>query len=72
MSEAEAEEKPSLKPSDSQALREKPLSYSFWLGTFLIRGSVAPRVLVDVLIFGIVSLAVVYLAYFAKANSTST
>jgi putative membrane protein len=51
----------------STALREKPLSYSFWLGTFLIRGSVAPRVLIDVLIFGVVSLIVVYVAHFAKS-----
>ena len=44
-----------MSPSD------KPLSYSFWLGTFLIRGSVAPRVIFDVLIFGIVAFAIVCL-----------
>ncbi len=35
------------------------LSYSYWLGTFIIRGSVAPRVLLDVLGFGILSVMIV-------------
>ena len=41
-------------------------SYSFWLGTFLIRGSVAPRVLIDVVIFGIIAAAVVVVHYWVK------
>ena len=44
----------------------KALSYSFWLGTFVIRGSVAPRVLLDVIIFGIVAAVVVVLHYLIK------
>ena len=38
---------------------ESSLSYSYWLGTFIIRGSVAPRVLMDVLGFGILTVAIV-------------
>ena len=58
-------------PSTPQLLKKpldqpKELSYSFWLGTFLIRGSVAPRVLIDVVIFGIVALVVVVLHYLVK------
>jgi ion channel-forming bestrophin family protein len=32
---------------------ESGLSYSYWLGTFIIRGTVAPRVLLDALGFGV-------------------
>jgi len=38
---------------------ESNLSYSYWLGTFIIRGSVAPRVLLDVLGFGLLTVAIV-------------
>lgn len=38
---------------------ESNLSYSYWLGTFIIRGSVAPRVLLDVLGFGVLTVAIV-------------
>ena len=52
---------------DSQTPKQpKPLTYSFWFGTFLIRGSVAPRVLLDVIIFGIIAAVVVVLHYFIK------
>lgn len=36
------------------------LSYSYWLGTFIIRGSVAPRVILDVLGFGLLTAAIVF------------
>lgn len=38
---------------------DSSLSYSYWLGTFIIRGSVAPRVLLDVLGFGLLTVAIV-------------
>ncbi len=38
---------------------ESSLSYSYWLGTFIIRGSVAPRVVLDVLGFGVLSAVIV-------------
>lgn len=38
---------------------ESGLSYSYWLGTFIIRGSVAPRVLLDVLGFGVLTALIV-------------
>ncbi len=38
---------------------ESALSYSFWLGTFIIRGSVAPRVIGDVLGFGVLTAVIV-------------
>ena len=53
-------------PDPRPSTQHKPLSYSFWLGTFLIRGSVAPRVLIDVIIFGIVALVIVVLHYLIK------
>ena len=53
-------------PVSKPPTQPKELSYSFWLGTFLIRGSVAPRVLVDVIIFGIIAVMVVVLHYFIK------
>ena len=60
------------KPAVSKPLASQPssqpkeLSYSFWLGTFLIRGSVAPRVLVDVIVFGVIAAFVVVLHYLIK------
>ncbi|MDX1929946.1 MAG: bestrophin family ion channel [Pirellulaceae bacterium] len=39
---------------------ETSLSYSYWLGTFIIRGSVAPRVLLDVLGFGALAVVIVF------------
>ena len=38
---------------------DSALSYSYWLGTFIIRGSVAPRVILDVLGFGVLTAAIV-------------
>jgi ion channel-forming bestrophin family protein len=38
---------------------ESSLSYSYWLGTFIIRGSVAPLVLLDVLGFGAMTVGIV-------------
>ena len=65
--------KPSLPKQDSKtppasesASQPKEHSYSFWLGTFVIRGSVAPRVLIDVIVFGIIAALVVVLHYFIK------
>ena len=47
---------PSVQPTVEA---ESNLSYSYWLGTFVIRGSVAPRVLLDVLGFGLLTVAIV-------------
>lgn len=46
------------KPDPTQ--QQKPLAYSYWLGTFLLRGSVAPRVIFDVILFGALSLVVMF------------
>ena len=59
---------PDMNTKSSESSGQKPLSYSFWLGTFVIRGSVAPRVLIDVLAFGIIAFAVVLLHYFVKRS----
>ena len=53
-------------PASQSPTQPQELSYSFWLGTFLIRGSVAPRVLIDVIIFGIVAAVVVVVHYLIK------
>lgn len=45
--------------SRSMVEAETSLSYSYWLGTFIIRGSVAPRVLLDVLGFGVLTAVIV-------------
>ena len=50
----------------------KPLSYSYWLGTFIIRGSVLPRVLLDVIGFGLLASGIVLLSqFFAKTHKVS-
>ena len=48
-------------PTATSKTPPKPLSYSYWLGTFIIRGSVAPRILLDVIIFGLISAGVLWL-----------
>ncbi len=45
---------------------ESSLSYSYWLGTFIIRGSVAPLVLLDVLGFGVLTVAIVLAIQFLQ------
>lgn len=42
----------------------KPLKYSFWAGALIIKGSVTPRVLLDVVMFGLIA-AVIILAALA-------
>ncbi len=50
--------------------RTRPLAYSYWLGTFVIRGSVLPRILVDVLGFGVLAAGTVLVSrYLAKNHS---
>ena len=51
---------------DDKEPQTKPRSYSFFKGTFLFRGSVASRVLVDVVIFGLIALVVVLVHHYAK------
>jgi ion channel-forming bestrophin family protein len=41
-----------------------PPAYSYWLGTFLLRGAVGPRIIADVLAFGLISAAIVYASQF--------
>ena len=52
--------RPEVDPT-SRAIVEadSSLSYSYWLGTFIIRGSVAPRVILDVMGFGVLTAAIV-------------
>ncbi|WP_442511112.1 bestrophin family protein [Novipirellula sp. SH528] len=46
----------------------KPLSYSYWLGTFVLRGSVLPRILPDVIGFGVLAAATVFTSQFVMKN----
>lgn len=56
----------------SSRLPPKPLSYSYWLGTFVLSRSVAPRILVDVLLFGALStITIVAVNYLSRAWSVS-
>ena len=51
----------SVNPTSQPTLEaDSSLSYSYWLGTFIIRGSVAPRVILDVLGFGVLTAAIVF------------
>ena len=50
-----------VRSTPTQKKDPRRVSYSYWLGTFLIRGSVAPRIILDVLIFGVFSVAIVFL-----------
>lgn len=43
-----------------------PLRYSFWVGALTIRGSVSPRVFVDVLAFGLITSLIVAASHEAK------
>jgi ion channel-forming bestrophin family protein len=54
--------------ADNESPESKPLAYSYWLGTFLMRGAVAPRILVDTLAFGLIALAIVYVSQYAAAH----
>jgi ion channel-forming bestrophin family protein len=52
-------------PSTKQS--NKPLSYSYWLGTFVLSRSVAPRILIDVLLFGLLStMTIVVVRYVSR------
>ncbi|QDV26527.1 bestrophin family protein [Aureliella helgolandensis] len=46
----------------------KPLSYSYWLGTFVLRGSVLPRILPDVVGFGLLAAAMVFISQFVAKH----
>lgn len=46
----------------------KPLSYSYWLGTFVLQGSVASRVMLDVLGFGLLAAVIVYVSELATEH----
>lgn len=67
MTESDRQSKTETSPH-RKSPSEKPLSYSFWLGTFVIRGSVAPRVIFDVLIFGIVAFVIVCLHQWVRSR----
>jgi len=54
--------------SDTEPLEEsKPLNYSFWVGALTIRGSALPRVLFDIIKFGIFAFVTVLIATVVKA-----
>lgn len=53
-------------PSELPRQESKPLAYSYWLGTFVIRGSVTPRIILDVIGFGVIASVSVIVCQFAK------
>ncbi len=55
-------------PTVSFPNESKPLAYSYWLGTFVVRGSVAPRIILDVIGFGALAVATVFLSQFASKH----
>jgi len=46
---------------------QRPLNYSFWVGALTVRGSAAPRVLLDVIKFGLIAFLIVLLATLVKS-----
>ena len=53
---------------DTESFEEsKPLNYSFWVGALTIRGSALPRVLFDIIKFGIFAFVTVLIATVVKA-----
>ncbi|MEO8268359.1 MAG: bestrophin family ion channel [Aureliella sp.] len=54
--------------SEGPAKESRPLAYSFWLGTFIVRGSVTPRILIDVIGFGVIATASVFACQYAKRH----
>lgn len=44
-----------------------PPTYSFWVGALMVRGSVTPRVLSDVLGFGLLTVAIVFLCQLSES-----
>lgn len=57
-----------MPPSATESAEQTypPLRYSFWAGALTVRGSVSPRVFVDVLTFGLIAAATVFLSNQAK------
>ena len=54
---------------DNEPLEEpRPLNYSFWVGALTIRGSALPRVLIDIVKFGMLAFLIVLVATVAKAK----
>lgn len=53
-------------PPEQPPRESKPLPYSYWLGTFVVRGSVMPRILLDVLVFGLLASVTVYMSQVAS------
>ncbi|MAI71679.1 MAG: hypothetical protein CMM01_12295 [Rhodopirellula sp.] len=55
--------------SETESLEEpRSLNYSFWVGALTIRGSAFPRVVVDILKFGVLAFLIVLTATLAKAK----
>ncbi len=46
----------------------KPLAYSYWLGTFILRGSVLPRILPDVIGFGVLACLTVFVSNYSAEH----
>lgn len=53
-------------PPENPPREAKPLPYSYWSGTFLVRGSVLPRVLLDVIGFGLLASITVFVSQYAS------
>jgi putative membrane protein len=56
----------STETPDEISDNEPRLKYSFWTGAMLVRGSVTPRVLLDVILFGLIATIVVLAATISK------
>lgn len=53
--------------NETESLEEpRPLNYSFWVGALTVRGSALPRVLIDIVKFGLLAFLIVLIATFAE------
>ena len=60
-----------MEESVSQSINEpldeqKPLNYSFWVGALILKGSATPKVLADVLKFGLIAFCIVLASIFME------
>ena len=59
----------SIERNETESLEEpQALNYSFWVGALTVRGSALPRVIFDIVKFGILAFLIVLIATVAKAK----
>jgi len=56
-----------MEPETAEPLEEeRPLNYSFWMGALILKGSIAPRVIGDIIKFGLIAELIVLVSVFVE------